>query len=287
MKGVVDPLPSFPNQGRVRHSDINIDGYGDLFLTLEFTDKTKKSVVLMSHACTVETCPEAAAVREVPRRYFNASDKVVNINRISDLAGDSSVMLVPIDIDEDGRMDIIVQKTINGVQSLGIIYNNFQFDSFFIKAMMLSQTSGDPEEMLSGAVTSGATFRFAVTTLDDKKQIRVGTQLAQTSYNSLSLPYVYLGLGRSNNFIESFNVAYSINNKLDQVKVFTPIIPNSQLFILANNKYAKDWSLELFINPDKKIYMIVFACCGILFVTGIAIIILHIQEKKEDSKNRP
>lgn len=80
---------------------------------------------------------------------------------------------------------------------------------------MLSQTSGDPEEMLSGAVTSGATFRFAVTTLDDKKQIRVGTQLAQTSYNSLSLPYVYLGLGRSNNFIESFNVAYSINNKLD------------------------------------------------------------------------
>jgi integrin alpha FG-GAP repeat containing protein 1 len=43
--------------------------------------------------------------------------------------------------------------------------------------MMLSQISGDPNDMLFGAVTSGATFRFAVTTLDDKKQIRVGTQL--------------------------------------------------------------------------------------------------------------
>jgi len=96
-----------------------------------------------------------------------------------------------------------------------------------------------------------------------------------------------MGLGRSNNFIENFNVAYSINNKLDQVKVFTPIIPNSQLFILANNKYAKNWTLELFINLDETVYMIVFACAGVLLVTGIVIIILHIKEKKEDSKNRP
>ena len=59
------------------------------------------------------------------------------------------------------------------------------------------------------------------------------------------------------------------------------------MFILANNKYAKNWSLELFINPDKAIYLIVFACGAILLVTGIVIIILHIQEKKEDSKNRP
>jgi integrin alpha FG-GAP repeat containing protein 1 len=153
--------------------------------------------------------------------------------------------------------------------------------------MMLSQTSGNPDDIFSGAATSGSTFRFTVTTLEDKKQVRVATQLPQTSYNSLSLPYVYLGLGRSNNFIESLNVAYSINNKLDQVKVFTPIIPNSQMFILANNKYAKNWSLELFINPAATIYMIVIACGAVLVVTGVAIIILHIQEKKEDSKNRP
>jgi hypothetical protein len=62
----------------------------------------------MSHACSAETCPTAATEREIPRRYFNASDSVVNIMRISDLAGDTSVMLVPIDIDEDGRMDILV-----------------------------------------------------------------------------------------------------------------------------------------------------------------------------------
>ena len=109
-------------------------------------------------------------MRETPRRYFNASDtnNLVNIQRITDLAGDSAVMLVPFDVDEDGRMDILVQKTQNGVKSLSVIYNNFQFDSFFVKAMMLSQTSGEPGN-LYGAVTSGASFRFAVTTLDDKK----------------------------------------------------------------------------------------------------------------------
>jgi hypothetical protein len=169
----------------------------------------------MSHKCDYDNCPKDAVDREISRRYFNVTDKVLNANRISDLAGQNSLMLVPIDIDEDGRMDIIVQRIENGISSLGVIYNNFQFDNFFIKAMMLSQTSHDQGDMLYGALTTGATFRFAVTTLDDQKQVRVGTQLSQTSYNSLSLPYVYLGLGRSNNFIESFNVAYSINNKLD------------------------------------------------------------------------
>ena len=48
------------------------------------------------------------------------------------------------------------------------------------------------------------------------------------------------------------------------------------MYILANPKYAKNWSLELFINPDKAIYLVVFACGAILLVTGVVIIILHI-----------
>ena len=34
--GLVNPLPTFPNQGRVRHTDLNIDGFDDLLLTLQF-----------------------------------------------------------------------------------------------------------------------------------------------------------------------------------------------------------------------------------------------------------
>jgi hypothetical protein len=47
-------------------------------------------------------------------------------------------MIVPIDIDEDGRIDILVQKA-GSSYSLELIYNNMFYDSFFIKAMMVSQ----------------------------------------------------------------------------------------------------------------------------------------------------
>jgi hypothetical protein len=57
---------------------------------------------------------------------------------VSTFAGPDSVMLVPIDIDEDGRMDILVQKS-GKTFSMDLIYNNMFYDSYFIKVMMLSQ----------------------------------------------------------------------------------------------------------------------------------------------------
>ena len=106
-----------------------------------------------------------------------------------------------------------------------MIYNNIYFDSYHIKAQMVSIKQ--QEEAKYGAIVSGATFRYIVTTLNDEKFIRVATQLPLSSYQSLGLPYVYHGIGRSNNFLEQFNVGMSIKNRLDQVKIFTPVIPNS------------------------------------------------------------
>ena len=39
-------------------------------------------------------------------------------------------------------------------------------------------------------------------------------------------PYLHLGVGRSNNYIESFNSALGVNGKFEEV-IKTPIIPNS------------------------------------------------------------
>ena len=163
----------------MRHTDLNIDGYDDLLLTLELEDsrgvKFNQSLVLMSQDCSEGVCPQAAVDREIPRRYFNSSDKIVDLSVIGDIAGPDSVMLVPMDIDEDGRMDILVQKNSKGTYGLSLIYNNYQFDSFFIKAIMLSQKSDNPNDRTFGAVTTGASYRYIVTTLDDKKYMRVAT----------------------------------------------------------------------------------------------------------------
>ena len=96
-----------------------------------------------------------------------------------------------------------------------------------------------------------------------------------------------MGIGRSNNFLENFNVAYSLNKSFDQIRVFTPIIPNSQLIILANSKNKQYWNMDLFIKPNKILYLIVFTMGAVLVVSGFVIIVMHILEKREDSKNRP
>lgn len=222
------------------------------------------------------------------RRYFyidQNSDSDSGFNQISTLAGDAT-MIVPIDFDEDGKMDLLVQ---NGDSHFGIraIYNNMNYDSFFIKAQMMSPNSDqDPQY---GTILTGATFRYVMTSLDDDNQyVRVATQIPQQSFDSLELPYVYQGVGRSNNYLEQFNAAYSINNRLDQVKVFTPIIPNSQLRILANsNKNRQDWELELFINPAQILLITVICIVAVLIISGIVIIVMHVQEKRQDTKSRP
>lgn len=50
-------------------------------------------------------------------------------------------MLVPMDVDEDGRMDIIVQKFTSDPSDpageIRVIYNNYIFDAFYLTAMMI------------------------------------------------------------------------------------------------------------------------------------------------------
>ena len=41
-------------------------------------------------------------------------------------------MIIPFDIDEDGKMDLIVQSLDNKFK-LDFIYNNMNYDAFFIK----------------------------------------------------------------------------------------------------------------------------------------------------------
>jgi len=101
----------------------------------------------------------------------------------------------------------------------------------------------------------------------------------------MQMPYSYLGVGRSNNYVESFNAATSIRGER-AIRVWTPIIPNSQLIIFAQEKETVLWGLELFINPTSSLAIIVIACLICLIIIGVVIIILHIGEKQEDKRNK-
>ena len=76
--------------------------------------------------------------------------------------------MIFLDIDEDGRLDILMQKySSSGKQAIQIIYNNFVKDTFFIKALMANTAYSE--------VVVGASYRFVATNLDDEKLVIIGS----------------------------------------------------------------------------------------------------------------
>jgi integrin alpha FG-GAP repeat containing protein 1 len=110
-----------------------------------------------------------------------------------------------------------------GYPEVKIIYNNYDSDTFFIKAMMLNSPQA---ANVYGDTSYGTSFRFVVTDLDDEKYVMTGTQNHQQAYHALQMPYTFMGIGRSNNYIETFFAATSYMGSLSQ-RMWTPIIPNS------------------------------------------------------------
>lgn len=157
-------------------------------------------------------------------------------------------------------------------------------DAFFLKSMMAyDQPQRENHHKIYGDSVIGSTVRFVATRIDDVKKIGVGSQQVQQSYNSLLPPYVHLGIGKSNNYIESLNTGFSIlhENKY-QIFLKTPIIPNSQMITFATNASSTKWKTELFTKPDQNLYLIMFGCAFLLFVIGVIVTVLHINEKSAD-----
>lgn len=165
-----------------------------------------------------------------------------------------------------------------------ILYNNVVTDNFFIKALSVNSELKKSNNVYNG-YTVGATYRFVITDMEDQKRVTVGSQLFQSGYMSLQLPFAFLGVGRSNNYVETFYASTGIDGKRVE-HMWTPIIPNSQLIIFMHGSDPLEWGLELFISPTNSLYLIVIVCAVCLVAIGLAIIWLHVKEKQEDAKKR-
>lgn len=106
------------------------------------------------------------------------------------------------------------------------------------------------------------------------------------SYNSLMMPYIYLGVGETSNYFESMSVGLAINGE-SKVFTTTPIIPKSQLILYANDQEPVDWNFIMFTDPGEKMYLILLGCGIVLVVLGIIIVVKHNEEKHEDERLRP
>lgn len=171
-------------------------------------------------------------------------------------------------------MDILLVQGGGAGQSsiIKAIYNNYGKDDFYLKTRVISDPS-------LGISVPSASFKAVLTSLEDDKFMVTAGQSGQTSYQSLQMPFAQIGIGRSNNFIESFTVGSYVNGSRS-LRVWTPIIPKSVLFIVTNNNQdSEQWKLDVLIKPSEKMIMIILVDAVFLLILGLIIIVLHMLEK--------
>ena len=95
--------------------------------------------------------------------------------KIGSEAGSTGELVAFLDLDEDGRLDIIIQKTDeNGLPWLDVLYNNIVTDNFFVKALLVNSKQEKSDNVFGNSAV-GASYRFVVTDMKDKKTVRVGS----------------------------------------------------------------------------------------------------------------
>lgn len=93
-----------------------------------------------------------------------------------------------------------------------------------------------------------------------------------------------MGIGRTNNYVESLLIAVDSKNKIKS-RSWTPIIPNSRIIILPSvNKEISNWQIRELIKPSSKLLYACIGTGGFLLINGIIVLILWIKEQKNREK---
>lgn len=273
--------------------DFNIDGYPDL-LILTASSGSRNVNLLESRPCDRTACSHGEVLkgRRALRLVTVGADVLTSISDAESAHW--------IDIDDDGSLDIVVQRTGNSGAARQIVFikNNYFHDAFFLKALVLNGAcngwceplaEGESRYRTYGVSYSGASYKFTV--LDPtgaRKATQVG-QLPQTGYVALGTPYSYFGLGRTNNYVENLFVGSTRHQEEHFINV-EGLIPNSQVVIVpyqyAGSTSPSDWSRELYLHPGDWIPWVTIVLGGAIALLGMVVMVLHLHEKREDETER-
>ena len=112
-------------------------------------------------------------------------------------------------------------------------------------------------------------------------------QLPQTAFEALQTPYAFIGLGRTNNYVENLLVGSTLKNDDQEFfNNFEGIIPNAQVIITPSTKERKSWHIELYLHPGEWIPFVSLVVAITACILATTVFILHLHEKKEDEIER-
>ncbi|KZV83486.1 hypothetical protein EXIGLDRAFT_683764 [Exidia glandulosa HHB12029] len=250
--------------------DLNLDGFPDIvpIVITKPNDHTPK--ILLS---------------KDGRHFELVRDDVEVLDEIKDARS-----VAFIDLDEDGSLDLLVQRS--GDQKITFVQNNFFFDAFFLRAIVLNGACGGWCENKNtsekyhpfGVSYSGATYKYTVLDTSGVRSAAQVGQLPQTSYHSLLTPYSFVGLGRTNNYIENLFVGSTKHTPQHWINM-EGVIPNSKVVIIPPG-VSNDWRKELYLRPGNWIPWVGISVVGAMIILAVMTFVLHLNEKREDELER-
>jgi len=173
----------------IRFADINSDSYPDFIVTLSNKENFSQSVKIF-YNIEVKFAGKGTGIRAYS---FNETYE----NSIVDNAIYASFF----DIAEDGKIDVVIvyKENENLYNTIGL-FNTYVYDCYYLKSLILKQRK------VNYAYKIGVSLRYVCADVDGTRRMDLATQATQLNQISLNLPYAYIGVGRSNNFIENFHV---------------------------------------------------------------------------------
>jgi len=138
-----------------------------------------------------------------------------------------------------------------------------------------------------GVSYSGATYKYTVLDTTGQRAAAAVAQLPQTAYQSLLTPYSFIGLGRTNNYIENFFVGSTKHHEEHFINM-EGVIPNSKVVIIppSDDSQRTDWRKELYLRPGEWIPLVTLTVVVATVLLAIIVLVLHLNEKREDERER-
>ncbi|XP_061670819.1 T-cell immunomodulatory protein isoform X1 [Syngnathoides biaculeatus] len=280
-------VPGNPSHPLSLHlGDYNLDGFPDALVVLRNTSGSAQQAFLLENVpCTSSALPCQSIVRMF-RVHWEQPDLAAIPNAIT---------ATFFDIYEDGILDMLVMKQVEGKRDLAIhaLKNNFEADAYFVKVMVLSGLCSNacPGNIKPFGVNQPGPY-VMYTTVDSNGYLKNASagQLSQSAHFSLQLPYIVLGLGRSANFLD--HLVVGIPRRPGEAQEFrkqewTAIIPNSQLIVIPYpHNQPSSWSAKLYLTPSNSVLLTAIALIGVCVFILVIIGILHWQEKKADEREK-
>ncbi|KAI0781429.1 hypothetical protein BD413DRAFT_463176 [Trametes elegans] len=288
---VMDTTQSPPVPVPIKFGDVNQDGFPDLLavvVTGTGSHKARTPHLVLSVPCAkdVAGCKGDGNGR---RGWHVVKKHVEPLDRIQDARS-----VAFLDMDEDGTLDIMVQRTGDqGQGNIMFVQNNFYYDAFFLKAIVLNgacgsgtcpAVNGAKKYHPYGVSYSGATYKYTVVDTTGRRSAAQVGQMPQAAYQSLLTPYVYFGLGRTNNYIENLFVGSTKHTAQHYIDM-EGVIPNSKVVIISPIE-GDSWKRELYLRPGEWIPWVTLTVVASLIILAVIVLVLHLNEKREDELER-